>query len=295
MKIATTTGDFDYYVKTFEDCVKYVHEAGFKYVDMNLGGKYFTADDWEYQAKALREYADKLGVKFVQAHSPNATVLTSNRWDKELHYGNRSIELCEILGVENLVIHAAYDKSYDKKIWYEENEKFYRALLPMAEKKNVCILTENTTHANFGDGWFYLYTGEDMVEFIEYINHPLLEAVWDTGHGTTEGSQYDNIVALGKHLRGLHVHDNNGKADEHAMPYTGVLNLDQVMNALIDIDYKGYFTFEVINAMRLANRRQAFEKDNRLAQPTLEMRKYMEKLLYHIGEYALSSYGIFEK
>jgi sugar phosphate isomerase/epimerase len=161
------------------------------------------------------------------------------------------------------------------------------------------ILTENTTHATLPEGRFYMYTGKEMVDFIEYIDHPLFQAVWDTGHGTTEGSQYDNIVALGKHLKGLHVHDNNGKADEHTMPYTGVLNLDQVMNALLDIGYEGYFTFEALNVLRAAKDgrqpRQKFERDTRLANPSLEMQIDMERLLYHVGKHALTAYDCFEE
>jgi sugar phosphate isomerase/epimerase len=186
-----------------------------------------------------------------------------------------------------------------RESWYELNTRFYRELLPTAEETGVTVLTENTTHANLPEGRFYLYTGKDMTEYIEYVDHPLFQAVWDTGHGTTEGSQYDNILALGKHLKGLHVHDNNGKADEHTMPYTGVLNLDQVMNGLLDVGYEGYFTFEVLNALRAAKDgrqpRQVFERDTRLWQPTLEMQIDMERLLYHIGKHALTAYNCFEE
>lgn len=297
MKLATTTSDFGYYAD-LKECIKLIHDAGFRYIDIGLGGKFFTENDWERRANDIRDYAEGLGMKFVQAHSPNATILTGGRWEKEVFYGKRSIEICDILGVPNLVVHAAYDKDYDREQWYEENARFYKELFPMAEKTRVCLLTENTTHANLG-GYFFMFTGMDMVEFIESIDHPLLQAVWDTGHGTTEGSQYDNIMALGKHLRALHVHDNNGRADEHTMPYTGVLSLDQVMNGLIDVGYDGYFTFEVLNALRRAGdirqKRQNFEKDNRLAQPTLEMQIDMERLLYHIGKHALTSYGVFEE
>jgi len=297
MKLATTTSDFGYYTD-LKETVKLIHDAGFRYIDIGLGGKFFTEDDWERRATDIRDYAEGLGMKFVQAHSPNATVLTGGRWEKEVFYGNRSIEICDVLGVNNLVVHAAYDKDYDKKAWYEENTKFYRELFPMAEKKGVYLLTENTMHANLG-AYFYMFTGKDMVEFIESVDHPLLAAVWDTGHGTSEGSQYDNITALGKHLRGLHVHDNNGQSDEHSIPYTGVLSLDQVMNGLIDAGYDGYFTFEALNTLRragdLRRKRQTFDRDNRLLQPTLEMQIDVERLLYHIGRHALTSYGVFEE
>lgn len=302
MKLATTLGDFGRYVSSTKECIKLVHDAGFRYVDFSLGGRLFAeGEGWRELAADFVDYAGTLGVQYVQAHSPNATVLdTPERWDKEVFRAKRSLEICAEMGIPQVVIHASYtSRPVTKESWYKENADFYRELLPVAEETGVTILTENTTHANLPEGKYYLYTGKDMADFIEYIDHPLFEAVWDTGHGTTEGSQYDNIVALGKHLRGLHVHDNNGKADEHTMPYTGVLNLDQVMNGLLDVGYDGYFTFEVLNALRASKDgrqpRQKFERDTRLAEPTLEMQIDMERLLYHIGKHALESYNCFEE
>ena len=300
MKLATTTGDFGRYAGSTKECIKLIHDAGFRYLDIGLGGRFFSDEKWLDIVKDLRDYAEGLDMKFVQAHSPNAAVLTPDRWEREVFWGKRSLEICRAFDIPQVVVHAAYTSSpVCKESWYDLNTRFYRELLPTAEETGVMMLTENTTHANLKEGRFYLYTGADMVEYIEHVNHPLLEAVWDTGHGTTEGSQYDNIVALGKHLKGLHVHDNNGKADEHTMPYTGVLNLDQVMNGLLDVGYEGYFTFEVLNALRAAKDgrqpRQKFERDERLWQPTLEMQIDMERLLYHIGRHALQAYNCFEE
>ena len=71
------------------------------------------------------------------------------------------------------------------------------------------------------------------------------------------------------------------------------------LTGLIDADYKGYFTFEVLNALRPAKDhrqpRQIFERDTRLAEPTLEMQIDMERLLYHIGRHALTAYNCFEE
>ena len=300
MKIATTLGDFGRYAGSTKECIRLVHDAGFRYIDIGLGGRFFTDENWLDIVKDLREYAEGLDMRFVQAHSPNAAVLTPDRWEKEVFWGKRSLEICRAFDIPQVVVHAAYtSKPVCRESWYELNTRFYRELLPTAEETGVTVLTENTTHANLPEGRFYLYTGKDMAEYIEYVDHPLFQAVWDTGHGTTEGSQYDNILALGKHLKGLHVHDNNGKADEHTMPYTGVLNLDQVMNGLLDVGYEGYFTFEVLNALRAAKDgrqpRQVFERDTRLWQPTLEMQIDMERLLYHIGKHALTAYNCFEE
>ena len=302
MKLATSFADFGRYASSGEECIKLVHDAGFRYIDFPLGGRAFFSEGegWREVAKRFADYADEIGVKYVQAHSPNGTVLRPDTWEREIFYAKRSLKICRELGIDRVVVHAAWTgRISSKESFYALNKQFYDAILPTAEETGVMILTENTSHASLGEGGCYIYSGADMTEFVEYIDHPLLQVVWDTGHGTTEGSQYDNILALGKHLQGLHVHDNNGKSDEHTMPYTGVLNLDQVMNGLLDVGYEGYFTFEALNVLRAGKDgrqpRQKFEKDTRLFEPSLEMQIDMERLMYHIGKHALTAYNCFEE
>ena len=300
MKLATTTWDFSKYLNIY-DSIKEIYNAGFRYLDLELTGKetYFAdADTWKDDIKRIGEYAESLGMKFVQAHSPNATRMKDSALEAEKKWAMRSLEICELLGVEDLVVHAGYGAPVSKDEWFEWNANFYRSLFPMMEKTGVNVLTENTTQKNLKIGECYLYTGKDLVEFIEYVDHPLFHAVWDTGHGITEGSQYENIMDIGKHLRGLHIHDNDGTADLHTLPYSGILNMDSLINALIDVGYKGYFTFEagqILQGSRARNKRQLFERDTRLLEPTLEMQIAAEKLLYTIGKSALSAYGIFEE
>ena len=199
-------------------------------------------------------------------------------------------------GVEGLELDCYVDKAGQEGM---DSSLFYRNdLTVFGGDADVIWVSEEEGGEEYG-GYFYMYTGRDIVDFLEYANIPMLQAVWDTGHGTTEGSQYDNIVALGKHLQATHIHDNNGQADEHFIPYTGALNLDSVMNALLDINYQGYFTFEAIDTLRrIHNRhvkRQPFERDTRLLEPTLEMQIDLERLLYTIGKHCLSAYGVFEE
>lgn len=141
--------------------------------------------------------------------------------------------------------------------------------------------------------------GADMKEFVEYVNHPLFHACWDTGHAHIEGIQYDEILALGNELYALHVNDNRGEKDEHMIPFFGTISMDEVMHALIDSGYQGYFTMEAGSCLRSANywlgKRYQFKKDNRLAQPQLFMQKQMEKLMYEIGVYILKSYDCYEE
>lgn len=170
-------------------------------------------------------------------------------------------------------------------------------LLPAMERNNVNVLCENSTQKNMGNMYF-TNSGKDIKEFVEYVNHPLFHACWDTGHGNCEGNQYDDILEIGNDLYAVHINDNRGRSDEHVIPYLGTLNMDEVMNALIDVNYKGVFTFESCSTFRpyrwWQGNRKDFEKDERLREPQLFMQKHLERLMYEIGEYVLKSYNCYE-
>lgn len=298
MKLATTTADFTTWGTNYEDSVRLIHDAGFRYIDIGISKRICDSPNGIEEAKRLRDYAEKLDMKFIQSHAPEGNPLSPEKQDRLVELTNRSIEICEILGVPQTVVHAGWKKDIGKEQYFEENLAFYKRLFPAMEKSRVNVLIENSSKTNLGE-YYYFFTGKQMVDFLQYANHPLLHAVWDTGHGNTEGGQYEQLVALGRELYGVHIHDNSGRGDEHTMPYFGTLNMDDVMNGLLDAGYQGYFTFEAVAALRKSGsrhgKRHMFERDTRLLEPTLEMQIDMERLMYTIGKYCLSSYGVFEK
>ena len=299
MKLAATITNVGRFFNMDETLEK-LSDIGYKYVDLALGGDgQFAADEkeWKTAVSNLANTAAKHGITFVQAHSPNVKVLDETRKEREHFLTYRSVEICDMLGIENVVVHAGYNPENEKEAFFKKNLEFFSQFFPIMEKTGVNILVENTLRHHVAKGGYYLLKGTDFVEFLEYVNHPLLNAVWDTGHGMADGCQYENITAIGKYLKGLHIHDNNGQSDQHAMPYMGVLNLDSVINALIDIDYKGYFTYETVYPLLLGSRakRMTFEKDKRLYDPTPEMMIAAEQLVYTIGKSALEAYGIYEE
>lgn len=304
MKLATTTGDFDIYSNSYKERLKHVCAAGFRYVDLSMyelrpDDALLVRKDWQDTAKELKECAQELRATFVQAHSPGGNPLAGDsNAEALLNATIRSIEVCGELGIPNIVVHAGLLPNISKQESFALNKNFFSKLFPAMEKCNVNVLCENSTKANVGDMYF-TNSGADMKEFVEYVDHPLFHACWDTGHANIEGNQYDEIMTLGSDLYALHINDNRGGGDEHIIPYFGTLNMDEIMHALIDSDYKGYFTFESGSTLRRAKYwqgdRRTFEKDDRLREPELFMQTHLEKLMYEIGVHILKKYDCFEE
>lgn len=304
MKIATTTEDFAFYCKTDAERIRELHRAGFRYIDLSMykfsPASPYMGEWWREEALSLAALAEELGVRFVQAHSQGGNPLSEDpaRVDFLLQATKRSIEICALLGIPCTVSHAGVKKGLSKEEWFLANKRFYEQLFPTAEKCGVKVLCENSTAKNMGDA-YYINTGRDMREFIEFVDHPLFGGCWDTGHANCEGAQYDEIMALGDKLDAIHYNDNRGSGDEHLAPFFGTLNHDEVLRALIDVGFSGTFTLECTNSLRpydcwQGNRRR-FEAEKRLREPQLFMQRRVEKMMYETAEWMLKTYNAFEE
>ena len=316
MKLSSSTGDFSFYVESVPEKVACFKDTKFRYINLEQTGNIpelasKSEDDLHCFANACRNAAEYAGVRYLLSHAPclhfAVTDALDNKENKEFRENvriiRRSIEVCHILGINRIVVHACTDRSFDKKTFYKYNKMFYGELFDLAEKYGITILTENWDN----DGSLFS-TGKQMRDFIDYIDHPLFSACWDTAHGNIAKSsrglgQYNNIVTLGDKLKALHVSDNFGDCHHHSWPFAGTINFDQIMQGLIDVNYDGYFNFEasytLLHHNNIPYHRQPWEHNGKLIttllDPSIELKKKSVDLLYDVGKYILKSYNCFEE
>ena len=298
MKLATRTGDFAGYTTSQSEALGYLREAGFRYADYSFGDDFNTRTgiygDFARHVADVAEAAAKLGIQLVQAHSPMGKPLAPDN-AAFIEDTVRCVDACGAWGIPNLVVHSGYTYGLSKEETFAENKKFFAPILARAEKYGVNILVENFNKMHT-EGVYWIDNAPDLLTMIEYVDHPLFHAVWDTGHGNLqEMPQHEALSLLGDHVRALHIQDNLGDRDTHLMPYLGTLNLDDVMHGLAKIGYNGYFTFEVGGIFLPAAKRRTFEADTRLASASLDLRRHMERYLFEMGKYILTAYDCFEE
>ena len=305
-KIATSTGDLykSHGFATDEEKIRGLYEAGFRYIDLSMYSftkdSAYMSDGWREEALKLKALADELGMEFVQAHSQGGNPLSESEVEFLVEATIRSIEICEVLGIKNTVVHAGWDGSLSKTEWFAKNKEFYERLLPTAERCGVNILCENSTAANMGS-CYYINTAEDMLEFIKYVDHPNFHGCWDTGHANCEPiSQYDSLVTLKDELYAIHFNANLG-TDSHMIPFFGALDINSIIKALIDIEFDGYFTLECTGSERtggfycgptLDYIKELYPDDAALLAAQTMSRQEQERFLYLITEYILANYPI---
>ena len=310
MKLATSTGDFVWYTDSIEEAIKSFRDSKFKYINLEqeafVEELYDESDrGWKTLAERWGNAAEYAGVQFVASHAPCLRLF--EKPGEELYRRNllairNSIRVCSELGIDRIVVHTSQRRDFTGRELYEKNKKFYSELFDLMERYNIRVLTEN-----WAVDEYHLVTGADVCEFVEYIDHPLLGICWDTAHGNIskrarEAGQYENIMACGDKLWGLHIADNFGDCHHHSWPFAGSINFDSVMQGLVDVGYEGSFTFEasytLLHKNNLPRKREGWEykgeQVSRLLNPTLELKKQAVELLYETGKYILGEYGWFE-
>lgn len=309
MKIATTTADFNSYVQATTDIkqiLPMLAECGFKYIDVNFCSA--INEDSPLCGEAWREWIDeianegiKLGLRFVQAHSPDSFYTQSDKSIYRTAMIKRQIEACQMLGIPGTVVHCLSRPDISRADFMDRNTEFYQELLEVSERTGVAIYTENSCTEN--STGYYLVNAEQFHELNQHIgNHPLFGICWDVGHANVQKvDQYHEIVALGSNLKAVHIHDNTGKADMHQQLYSGNCQYDAIMKGLVDVGYDGYFTLEsyAIPAPYTTMKRRPYTQNgevyDKLCMLPLEFKMRAEKLTYDIVKYMLETYNCFEE
>lgn len=316
MKLASSTGDFSWYVDSVTEKVKAFKGTKFKNINLELTGKipeFFSAseDDWKRLAIDLSDAASYASVRYVVAHAPclhnpvidgEGRLVDNDTYKANIRAIRRSIEVCHALDIPRIVIHACANAPLTEDAFYSYNTRFYSEFFDLMEKYDITVMTENWDNART-----HFSTGKQLRDFIDSIGHPLLAACWDTAHGNVcqkarEIGQYENIVALGDKLKGMHIADNFGDTHHHTWPFAGVINFDSVVQGLLDVGYDGFFTFEasytLLHQYNLPYNRQAWEKDGqtvtKLLNPSVALKKKAVDLLYDVGEHILRTYDAYE-
>ncbi len=179
-----------------------------------------------------KEAAKITGIQINQMHMPypvyipNATTEINDYLMRTV--APKSLEICAFFGCPYIAVHGfklARNLGSEAAEW-EQTEKFLESLAPLAKELKITICMEN----------IYTSIGSHIIEGpccdarkaaarIDRINEKygaeIMGFCFDTGHANLVGiDMEDFITTLGKRLKVLHIHDNDGIGDLHQIPYT---------------------------------------------------------------------------
>ena len=207
----------------------------------------------------LKEYAESIGLEIHQTHGRFKGLMNDKAIDDILIENiRRDILATSALGAGYCVIHTVatpHVGPQPEELMYQLNYELFTRILPFAKQYGVKVATET-----FGDAEAY-----QMCDFFGNIEHfekgfadvcavedfkDYFTICMDTGH-TNKAMLYgqpspgDVIRRLGKNITVLHLNDNNKLKDQHKIPMTGDIDWNDVLNALDEIGYEGYYNMEL--------------------------------------------------
>ncbi len=241
-------------------------KAGYDAVDYSFLGEYWEEikilnDEQiiEHFTK-IKEKLTSLGIYANQSHAPYAPWFeydekkTAERFEEI----RKALLASSVLGVGQCVVHpcAMEENKYSHKSAENKavNIDFYSRLLPYLDEYGVNIGIENMfTYDPRVQKLAPTVTSSslEMADYVDSFNalckgEKHFVAVLDIGHSNLAGeaTTADMIRNLGSRLKGLHVHDNYSRDDNHFAPGIGNINWDEALEALKEIGYDGDFTYE---------------------------------------------------
>ena len=260
MYISTEIDSFRKYGDDYK-VLRMLKDAGFTAYDFSIFNPGWlepnlivSGDDYLERAKALRAYADGIGLPCNQAHAPFPTYIhecVSYEGVDNAEYNarakveiRRAIEIAGILGAKVCVVHPCNDYTP------EENALLYREFEDVARKAGVKIGVENMWNWKHGEAHACAAACSHHDNFkahMDLLPKDVFVACLDIGHAEMAGLDTDlvqMIERLGDDLQALHIHDNDCVHDQHALPFTRSICFEGMLDALKRIGYKGDITME---------------------------------------------------
>lgn len=244
-----------------EKTIKLLKESGFTAYDYsmfagkgkaNLGYELLESDNYIEKAKALRAYADSIGMPCNQTHAPFPTAKKGNQeFNKQAKARTlRAIEISGILGAKYCVVHPCNDYTP------EENAQLFKEFIQTAKKAGVKIATENmwncvgwgtpefratpaacSSHENF----------KQHMKLLTALDKDMFGACVDIGHAEMNGletSAVQMLETLGDYVTCIHLHDVDLINDNHQLPFVCDIDYAPIISAFKKIGYKGDITLE---------------------------------------------------
>mgnify|MGYP003513585591 CR=1 FL=1 len=269
-----------------EKAIEYYAKAGFDAWDFSMFS--MCRYDWANKSLLMNEhplaggnylkFARKLkqvgidnGIVCNQSHAPFPSSCAEIR-----SYYKRAIECTAEVGGEICIIHPDAEKTA------EENGEMYLELLPFAKEHNVRIATENMYNwdkEKNQSSFAACATPESFNAHLDVINDEYFTACLDIGHAEMRGSNtnaVEMIRALGNRLSALHIHDNDKWNDSHQIPFSMSIDFNEVISALKQVNYKGYFTLEADSYLSTYTKENVFDGMKRLERSAKKLADMFE-------------------
>ena len=236
------------------DHLVHIAAHGFEAVELFATRAHFDYHDDHARAQ-LAEWLSDTRLQLHSVHAPAFEALRHGRWVGALsnassNESRRRAAIAEAEAALALVAHVPFqylvthigvpmtEAGSGADNQRHAARRSVEDLAALAAKVNVRVAVEVIPNS--------LSSASDLLDLIEEDLDGLDVGVClDYGHAHLMGDVGESIETLSGHLLTTHVHDNDGKRDDHLVPFAGCIDWDAAMMSTQKIGYDGIFMLEV--------------------------------------------------
>ncbi len=146
------------------------------------------------------------------------------------------LEMTARLGGDVLIVHVPSTAPVEEHpTWLDCIRRSLDQLEPYARRSGISLAVENMP----GDD--YQMLGILLGEY----DPAYLGFCYDAGHANLAGGDLAQLSAWSQRLTALHLHDNDGSADQHRLPFTATVNWAELARRIAASSYAKCLNFEV--------------------------------------------------
>ena len=206
-------------------------------------------------AAQLAEWLSDLGLSFHSMHAPIVDAIRGGKWigSFSIAAGDETrrkaavaeaaaaLKVAETAPFEYLVVHLGIPDGQAAPANDNQPDAARRSveeIAALAGAVNVRVALEVMPNALSSAGSIC-----DLIE--EQLDGLDVGICLDYGHANLMGDLGDAIETISGHLWTTHVHDNDGRKDDHRVPFAGHIDWDAAIMETQKIGYDGVLMFEV--------------------------------------------------
>lgn len=186
--------------------------------------------------------------------------------DRIYEYFKRSIDTCNKLNIESLLISVGHGKIEDKEERLKKLHIFLNEVVGYANSKNVNVLLETLTPYE-SNTCTSVYEINEIIKNISFNNlYGMCDVVAASENNET---LIDYFNVLKDKMKHIHLCDGDNKSENHLIIGEGNYDIKSMIDYLKNIDYKGTITVELVE----------YYIDN----PSLSFKKSMENIKRYLN------------
>lgn len=220
-------------------------------------------DDYFYsdgEIDEIRGHLASAGLILSDCHASagknaNWSSLSEEERKKGVELIRNRVDLTSRLDGDAIVLHSWWNDQDAAEVM----KRIDRLKKSLAELEDYCrvrkikIALENSFQ---GDASFDI-----IEELFRDFDFGYLGFCWDTGHSNLTEGTINRADKIKDRLCVLHVHDNNGKSDQHRIPFSGTVDWKRAVEIIAASPYDKPFSLELMKDRRRYIRSSSFLKD----------------------------------